>query len=104
MSPWSQVPTVPSPTLASISQRVRIWDFRQGNRLIKSVAKSTRNIQDCPARACRIRLAAGMDQYPRQYLYLRAMRAKLFIDGNFASDIDLDKIADEACFSKFHFI
>ena len=45
-----------------------------------------------------------MDQYPRQYLYLRAVRAKLFIDENFASDIDLSRIADEACFSKFHFV
>ena len=45
-----------------------------------------------------------MDQYPRQYLYLRAVRAKLFIDANFASAIDLGKIADEACFSKFHFV
>ena len=45
-----------------------------------------------------------MDQYPRQYLYLRAVRAKLFIDENFASAIDLSKIADEACFSKFHFV
>jgi AraC-like DNA-binding protein len=45
-----------------------------------------------------------MDQYPRQYLYLRAVRAKLYIDANFASNIDLDKIADEACFSKFHFV
>lgn len=45
-----------------------------------------------------------MDHYPRQYLYLRAVRAKLFIDTNFASNIDLDKIADEACFSKFHFV
>ena len=45
-----------------------------------------------------------MEQYPRQYLYLRTVRAKLFIDANFASDIDLDKIADEACFSKFHFV
>src|SRR4029453_13048279 len=35
---------------------------------------------------------------------LRAVRAKLFIDANFASSIDLDKIADEACFSKFHFV
>jgi len=45
-----------------------------------------------------------MDQYPRQYLYLRAVRAKLFIDANFAAAIDLGKIADEACFSKFHFV
>ncbi|HUR98543.1 MAG TPA: AraC family transcriptional regulator [Pyrinomonadaceae bacterium] len=45
-----------------------------------------------------------MDQYPRQYMYLRAVRAKVFIDENFASAIDLSKVADEACFSKFHFI
>lgn len=45
-----------------------------------------------------------MDQYPRQYLYLRAVRAKLYIDANFALSIDLRKIADEACFSKFHFV
>lgn len=45
-----------------------------------------------------------MDQYPRQYLYHRAVRAKLFIDANFAAEIDLNKIADEACFSKFHFV
>ena len=41
--------------------------------------------------------------FPRQYLYRRVVRAKLFIDENFASQIDLDNIADEACFSKFHF-
>ena len=45
-----------------------------------------------------------MDQYPRQYMYMRAVRAKLFIDENFAAAIDLNKIADEACFSKFHFV
>ena len=45
-----------------------------------------------------------MDQYPRQYLYLRAVRAKLFIDENLRSAIDLTRIADEACFSKFHFV
>jgi AraC-like DNA-binding protein len=44
------------------------------------------------------------EQYPRQYLYLRTVRAKLFIDINFASNIDLNKIAGEACFSKFHFV
>ena len=42
--------------------------------------------------------------YPKQYLYRRVVRAKLHIDEHFASDIDLDAIADEACFSKFHFI
>jgi AraC-like DNA-binding protein len=45
-----------------------------------------------------------MDTYPRQYLYRQIVRAKLYIDENFASDIDLAKIADEACFSKFHFM
>lgn len=45
-----------------------------------------------------------MELYPRQYLYLRTVRAKLFIDENFGSNIDLNKIADEACFSKFHFV
>ena len=45
-----------------------------------------------------------MDVYPRQYLYRRVVRAKLFIDAEFASPIDLDNIADEACFSKFHFV
>lgn len=45
-----------------------------------------------------------MDRYPRQYLYRRIVRAKLFIDANFASAIELDDIADEACFSKFHFV
>jgi AraC-like DNA-binding protein len=46
-----------------------------------------------------------MDElYPKQYLYRRVVRAKLYIDDNYAADIDLDKIADEACFSKFHFV
>ena len=45
-----------------------------------------------------------MDQYPRQYLYLQIVRAKLFIDENFDKAIDLGKIADAACFSKFHFV
>ena len=44
-----------------------------------------------------------MDEYPKQYLYRQIVRAKLFIEGNYSSAIDLDKIADEACFSKYHF-
>ena len=44
-----------------------------------------------------------MDEYPRQYLYRQMVRAKLYIDERFASHIDLNNIADEACFSKFHF-
>jgi AraC-like DNA-binding protein len=46
----------------------------------------------------------SMDAYPKQYLYRRVVRAKLYIDENFASGIDLSNIADEACFSKFHFV
>ena len=43
-------------------------------------------------------------QYPKVYLYRRIVQAKLFIDCNYADNIDLDNIADEAYFSKFHFI
>lgn len=32
------------------------------------------------------------------------VQAKLFIDFNYAESIDISNIADEACFSKFHFI
>ncbi|SHN17774.1 helix-turn-helix domain-containing protein [Mucilaginibacter sp. OK098] len=42
--------------------------------------------------------------YPKIYLYRRIVYAKLFIDDHFADRIDLDNIADEAFFSKFHFI
>ena len=45
-----------------------------------------------------------MDTYPKQYLYRRVLRAKLYIDEHYASAVDLTNIADEACFSKFHFI
>src|SRR5471030_3477303 len=44
------------------------------------------------------------DIYPKVYLYRRVVQAKLFIDGHFADNIDLDNIANEASFSKFHFI
>jgi AraC-like DNA-binding protein len=43
-------------------------------------------------------------QHHQIYLYKRLVQAKLFIDKNFADKIDLTNIADEACFSKFHFI
>ncbi len=43
-------------------------------------------------------------QYPKVYLYKRIVQAKLFIDENYAHKLDLGNIADEACFSKFHFI
>lgn len=44
------------------------------------------------------------EQYPKVYLYKRLVQAKLFIDTHFAENIDLNNIADEAYFSKFHFI
>ncbi len=43
------------------------------------------------------------EQYPKVYLYKRIVQAKLFIDTNYADNIDLDNISDEAYFSKFHF-
>jgi AraC-like DNA-binding protein len=44
------------------------------------------------------------ENYPKVYLYRRIVRAKRYIDSNFAGQIDLDNVADEAFFSKFHFI
>jgi AraC-like DNA-binding protein len=44
------------------------------------------------------------EQYPKIYLYRRLVQAKLFIDKHYAEPIDLNNIADEAYFSKFHFI
>ncbi len=44
------------------------------------------------------------EQYQKIYLYKRIVQAKLFIDNNYGEDIDLNNIADEAYFSKFHFI
>ena len=41
---------------------------------------------------------------PKLELYRRIVQAKLFIDSNFAERIDAGEIADEACYSKFHFI
>jgi AraC-like DNA-binding protein len=46
-----------------------------------------------------------MDElYPKIFLYRRLVQAKLFIDGHYADKIDVCEIADEACFSRFHFI
>jgi hypothetical protein len=42
--------------------------------------------------------------YPKVYLYKRIVQAKLFMDQNYASPIDLNNIADEAFFSKLQFI
>ncbi len=44
------------------------------------------------------------EQYQKIYLYKRVVQAKLFIDSHYAENIDLNNIADEAYFSKFHFI
>jgi AraC-like DNA-binding protein len=37
-------------------------------------------------------------------LYHRIVRAKLFIDQHYDSPLNLNRLSDEACFSKFHFI
>lgn len=42
--------------------------------------------------------------YPKVYLYRRIVQAKLFIDEHFNEALDLNNIADEAYFSKFHFL
>lgn len=42
--------------------------------------------------------------YPKAYLYRRIVLAKLFIDRDYHTEINLDDIADEALFSRFHFI
>lgn len=46
----------------------------------------------------------GGGVYPKVYLNKRIVQAKLYIDDNFAGKVELDNIADEACFSKFHFL
>ena len=47
-------------------------------------------------------MASG--NFPKVYLYRRIVFAKLFIDTHYAEKIDLDHMANEAFFSKFHFI
>ena len=42
--------------------------------------------------------------YPKHYLYRRIVQAKIFIDNNYQAALDAHLIADEACFSKYHFI
>jgi AraC-like DNA-binding protein len=42
--------------------------------------------------------------YPKIYFYRRLVQAKIFIDTHFYEPIDLNSIADQAYFSKFHFI
>ncbi len=41
---------------------------------------------------------------PKLDLYRRIVQAKLFIDRHYAEPIDAGQIAEEACYSKFHFI
>ena len=42
--------------------------------------------------------------FPKIYLYRRVVQAKLFIDAHYHQPINLAAIADEAYFSKYHFI
>lgn len=44
------------------------------------------------------------ENLPKIYLYRRIVQAKLFIDANYWESINAGEIADEACYSKFHFI
>jgi AraC-like DNA-binding protein len=45
-----------------------------------------------------------LNDLPRIHLYRRMVQAKLFIDRNFHESIDVSDIADEASYSKFHFL
>jgi AraC-like DNA-binding protein len=44
------------------------------------------------------------EPYPKFYLYRRIVQAKLFIDNNYSEKINLNNIAGNAYFSKYHFI
>lgn len=44
------------------------------------------------------------EPYQKIYLYKRIVQAKLYIDLHYAEKIDLSNIANEATFSKYHFI
>src|SRR2546423_1408673 len=44
------------------------------------------------------------DDYARAYIYRQVVRAKLYIDGHFAENIDLAGIAGEAYYSRHHFL
>lgn len=43
-------------------------------------------------------------RYPKVYVYRRVVQAKLHIDQFYMKHLDLNEIADEAAFSKFHFL
>ena len=42
-------------------------------------------------------------EHPKIYLYKRIVDAKLYIDKQYLSDLDINHIASEACLSKFYF-
>lgn len=42
--------------------------------------------------------------YPKDYLVLRVIEAKHFIENQFSNPLDLQQMAQEACLSKFHFL
>jgi AraC-like DNA-binding protein len=42
--------------------------------------------------------------YPQIYLYRRIVQAKLYMDSHYHEAIDLHAIADQAYFSRYHFI
>lgn len=43
-------------------------------------------------------------RFSKAYLYRRIVEAKTFIDRNYTKRIDVREVANEACFSKFHFL
>lgn len=43
------------------------------------------------------------NHYPSDELCQRIIEAKQYIDNNFSENINLDSIAEQACYSKFHF-
>ena len=45
-----------------------------------------------------------MTHLPQIYLYRRIVQAKLYMDSNYHEAIDLHAIADQAYFSRYHFI
>lgn len=44
------------------------------------------------------------ESYPKMYMYKRIVEAKLYIDQHYSEKIDLDNIATQASFSKYHFL
>lgn len=44
------------------------------------------------------------DTHPKIYLYKRIVDAKLYIDNNYHLPLELNLLAEKACFSKFHFL